>query len=217
MIKPAYGQPISHETLAQTKDFFDALLRLLHPFMPFITEELWQHLNDRREGESIMYAPTPVASEVNQTCLDEMDAAKEIITGVRAVRASKNIPMRDMLQLRVIGDYTVPFEAIIRKLAILEDIQTNAEKNPASASFLVGTTEFNIPLENNIDVAAEIERLEKELAYNEGFLASVMKKLSNEKFVTGAPAKVVEMERKKQQDAEMKIANIKQSLASLKK
>ena len=217
MIKPAYGQPIDEETLKSTKRFLDALLRMLHPFMPFITEELWQHLDDRRDGESIMYAPMPEAHDIDIDLLNSMDRAKEIITGVRAVRASKNIPMREMLTLNVIGDNAIPFTEIVTKLAVLEQVNINAEKNPAAASFLVGTTEFNVPLQNNIDVAEEIARLEKDLEYQKGFLASVMKKLSNERFVNNAPAQVVEIERKKQADAESKIANIEASLASLKK
>ena len=217
MIKPAYGQPIDEETLKSTKRFLDALLRMLHPFMPFITEELWQHLDDRRDGESIMYAPMPEAHDIDIDLLNSMDRAKEIITGVRAVRASKNIPMREMLTLNVIGDNAIPFTEIVTKLAVLEQVNINAEKNPAAASFLVGTTEFNVPLQNNLDVAEEIARLEKDLEYQKGFLASVMKKLSNERFVNNAPAQVVEIERKKQADAESKIANIEASLASLKK
>lgn len=216
MVKPAYGTPIDSETLKATKNYFDALLRLLHPFMPFITEELWQHLDDRREGESIMYAPLPEPKAVDEKCIKDMELAKEIITGVRAVRASKNIAMREALTLNIVGNTAVPFEAIVKKLAVLENVVVNAEKNPAAASFLVGTTEFNIPLDNNIDIAEEIARLEKELAYNEGFLASVMKKLGNERFVNNAPAQVVEVERKKQADAESKIANIKATLAALK-
>ncbi|MDE5608744.1 MAG: class I tRNA ligase family protein, partial [Muribaculaceae bacterium] len=217
MIKPAYGQPIERKVLKATNDFFDALLRLLHPFMPFITEELWQHLDDRREGESIMYAPIPVATSFDKDALEKMDRAKEIITGIRAVRASKNIPSKDRLKLNIIGDAVIPYMPLIIKLAVLESINNNCEKNPAAASFMVSTTEFNIPLEANIDVAQEIDRLEKELSYFEGFLASVMKKLGNEKFVNGAPAKVVEIERQKQADAQAKIANIKATLVALRK
>ncbi len=216
MIKPAYGSPIESETLKATKEYFDALLRLLHPFMPFITEELWQHLETRRDGESIMYATLPVAGVADEKCLAEMEMAKEIITGVRAVRASKNIPGKDLLTLNVVSDFGIPNCEIVKKLALLEKIETNACKNPAAASFLVGTVEFNIPLENNIDIEEEIIRLEKELAYQNGFLVSVMKKLSNERFVSNAPQQVVDIERKKQADAEAKIANIKATIASLK-
>lgn len=216
MVKPSFGSPISRQTLQVTREYFDALLRMLHPFMPFITEELWQHLGDRREGESIMYAPMPLADHVDEKCLAKMDLAKEIITGVRAIRASKNIPMRDALTLNYIGSFEVPFVSVIEKLALLDNIEPISEKNPPAASFMLGTIEFEIPLCNTIDVTSEIQRLEKDLIYQEGFLNSVMKKLNNEKFVSGAPAKVVENERKKQADAETKIASIKASIAALK-
>jgi len=216
MVKPVYGSPIESDTLNATKEFFDALLRLLHPFMPFITEELWQHLDKRADGESIMYAQQPEATIIDVKCLDDMEIAKAIITGVRAVRASKNIPMKESLTLNIAGNFDIPYEPIVSKLAILDKIVANVQKDPTAVSFLVGTTEFSVPLKNNIDVAEEIARLEKELAYNEGFLASVMKKLGNDRFVKNAPAQVVEIERKKQADAESKIANIKASLASLK-
>lgn len=216
MIKPAYGQPIDKATYDATLGFFDALLRLLHPFMPFITEELWQHLAERRDGESIMYAMTPEAKAFDTLVVEQMETAKEIITGVRAVRASKNLSPKDALKLNVVGSSLSLPVSIVKKLANLESINENAVKDAASASFLVGTTEFNIPLEGKIDAAAEIERLEKDLKHYEGFLKSVMAKLSNERFVNNAPAAVVVTERKKQADAESKIANIKASLEALK-
>ncbi|MGM9848089.1 MAG: valine--tRNA ligase [Muribaculaceae bacterium] len=216
MVKPAYGEPIDSVTYGKTLEYMDKLLRLLHPFMPFITEELWQHLAERKEGESIMYAAMPVAGNVNEKLLAEIEAAKEIITGVRGVRAAKNIPQKDALSLVAIASEVPAYQEVIVKLANLSAISVSAEKDSAAASFMVGTTEFNIPLTQNIDVAAEIERLEKELDYLRGFLASVMKKLSNERFVNNAPAKVVEVERQKQADAETKIANIEQTLAALK-
>ena len=189
---------------------------MLHPFMPFITEELWQHLAERKEGESIMYAPMPVAGNVNAELLNNIEYAKEVIAGVRGVRASKNIPQKDTLSLKVLAAQAPAQESVILKLANLDSIAVSAEKDPAAASFMVGTTEFNVPLTQNIDVKAEIERLEKELDYLRGFLASVMKKLSNERFVNNAPANVVEVERQKQADAETKIKNIEQTLAALK-
>ena len=216
MVKPAYGEPIDSKTYCQTLEYLDKLLRLLHPFMPFITEELWQHLAERKEGESIMYASVPVASEVNKKLLDDVEYAKEIIAGVRGVRAAKNIPQKDALSLRIIGDELLSYQEVIAKLANLSEVVAVAEKDAAAASFMVGTTEFNVPLAQNIDVEAEIERLNKELDYLRGFLASVMKKLSNERFVNNAPAQVVEVERRKQADAETKIANIEQTLAALK-
>lgn len=216
MVKPEYGKPIDRSTIDATNDYFDALLRLLHPFMPFITEELWQHLANRREGESIMYAPTPVSKSVDYALLASMERVKDVITGVRAVRASKNIPSKDTLTLSVVGSDNLAHPQVIMKLANLDSINTGCEKNAAAVSFMVGTIEFNIPLENNIDITREIERIEKEIAYQQGFLASVMKKLGNEKFVSSAPAKVVDMERQKKADAETKIANLEASLKALK-
>ncbi|MDE5811067.1 MAG: valine--tRNA ligase [Muribaculaceae bacterium] len=216
MVKPAYGEKIDGDTLRVTEQYFDALLRLLHPFMPFITEELWQHLADRREGESIMYAPVPEATEINADDINRMLRAQEIITAVRGVRAAKNLSPKEVLSLNVIASELNAPEAVICKLANLSAINIGAEKDAAAASFLIGTTEFNVPLNNKIDTAAEIERLEKEKAYLEGFLASVMKKLGNERFVNNAPAAVVEAENKKRSDAESKLAAIAETLSALK-
>lgn len=215
MVKPDYQKPIDRAGYDATIRFFDSLLRLLHPFMPFITEELWQHLGERREGESIMYASMPVAGVADAKILAEMETVKEIINGVRGVRAQRNIPARDALQLNIIGP-AIPMEAVAAKLGNLSGIATVTEKDPAAASFLVGTTEFNIPLLNNMDVEAEIAKLNKELEYLTGFRASVEKKLSNERFVNNAPAAVVEAERKKLSDASSKIDTIRQTLAALK-
>lgn len=215
MIKPAYGQPIDKATYQTTLGFFDALLRLLHPFMPFITEELWQHLAQRREGESIMYAPMPQPKAYDAAILARMELTKEVITGVRGVRASKNIPLKDMLTLNVVAGEAEMADDLVKKLANIETINCNADKDASAVSFMVGTVEFNIPLSGKIDAAAELERLRKEEAYLEGFLASVMKKLSNERFVNNAPAAVVEGEKKKQADAESKLANIRASIAAL--
>ncbi len=215
MIKPAYGQPIDNVTYHKTLNFFDSLLRLLHPFMPFITEELWQHLSQRNEGESIMYATMPTITPYDQAILSKMEMTKEVITGVRGVRASKNIPLKDMLTLNVIADSAEMNDGLVMKLANVEAINYNAAKEASAISFMVGTTEFNIPLSGKIDATAELERLRKEEAYLEGFLASVMKKLSNERFVNNAPAAVVEGEKKKQADAESKLANIRASIAAL--
>ena len=217
MIKPAYGQPIDKATYEATLGFMDALLRLLHPFMPFITEELWQHLAERRDGESIMYAMTPSVKEFAATVVDEMELAKEIVTAVRGVRAAKNLSPKEALTLNVVGASVAAPRSVISKLANLDAINEQAEKDATAAGFMVGTTEFNVPLSSKIDLSAEIERLEKDEKYYEGFLTSVMKKLSNERFVNSAPAAVVEGERKKQADAESKLANIRASLAALRK
>ena len=185
--------------------------------MPFISEELWQHLAERQDGESIMLARIPEPSEVNHTLLAQMTQAKEIISGVRSIRKAKNIGNREALQLHVMGGLDNPFTGIIAKVACLDNIVENAEKDPTAASFLVGTLELAVPLGNNIDVAAEIEKLEGELKYAQGFLAGVEKKLANERFVANAPEAVVAMERKKKADAESKIATLTATLAALRK
>ena len=216
MVKPAYGQPVDRATYEATLGYFDALLRMLHPFMPFITEELWQHIAERREGESIMYAMMPEAGEADDALLQRMELAKEIVTGVRGVRASKNLSPKESLDLRVVGAPLpdVPVE-VVCKLANVGSVAGDADKDAAAASFMVGTLEFNVPLANSIDVAAELERLNKDLDYYRGFLASVEKKLSNERFVSNAPAAVVDAERRKQADAQSKIASIEASIKAL--
>lgn len=217
MVKPAYGAPIDRTTYDATLQYFDVLLRLLHPFMPFITEELWQHLAERKEGESIMYASLPVAGQFDEHLLSDMDVAKEIIAGVRTVRLQKNLPNKETLPLQVVGGKaSVPCVSVVKKMANLSDISESDTKDATSVSFLVGTVEYAVPLGGNIDIDAELKKLESELAYNEGFLQSVLKKLGNEKFVNNAPAKVIEMERKKQSDAEAKIAMLKESISALK-
>lgn len=215
MVKPAYGEPVDKATYEATLNYFDTLLRLLHPFMPFITEELWQHLQERKPGDSIMYAQLPVAGEVNAGTLEAMAHAKEVIVGVRGVRAAKNISPREALVLNVIGAWDDALDAVVKKLGNLSEINPGAEKDAAAATFMVGTTEFNVPLTNNIDVDAELARLNKELDYYRGFLASVMKKLGNERFVNNAPEAVVAAERNKQKDAESKIAMIEASIKAL--
>ncbi len=211
MVKPAYQKPVDGATLRATNGFFDELLRMLHPFMPFITEELWQHLADRRPGESIMYAPMPAAGEPDDSLLRAMESAQEVVGGVRAVRAKKNIPAKEELRLLVLGDFDVAVHDVVRKLANVSEITLHAEKDAAAMSFLVGTTEFEVPMASNIDVA----RLHKEYEYYKGFKASVEKKLSNERFVGNAPAAVVENERNKLADAEQKLASIAASIAVL--
>lgn len=215
MIKPAYGSPIDKVTLDTTLGFFDSLLRLLHPFMPFITEELWQHIAERRDGESIMYAPTPQVGEINTSLLQVMEQVKEAVNGIRNVRAEKNIPNKETLTLNIIGTWSKDRDAVIVKLGNLDAIHHNAEKDPAAATFMVGTTEINIPLANNIDVEAELAKLQKDLDYYIGFKASVEKKLNNERFVSNAPAAVVDGERKKLADAETKISNLTQAINAL--
>ena len=216
MVKPAYGQPIDRATYEATLGFFDTLLRLLHPFMPFITEELWQHIAERKDGESIMTAQLPKAATVDEATIAAVNTAKEIIAGVRTVRLQKNIPNKEALELQQVATTEVPVLSIVMKLANLSAVNNVTEKDATAAAFLVGTTEYAVPLGNNINVEEELKKLEADLKYNEGFLQSVLKKLSNEKFVNNAPAKVIEMERKKQSDAEAKIATLKESIAALK-
>lgn len=215
MVKPAYGKPVDRATYEATLGFFDALLRLLHPFMPFITEELWQHIAERKDGESVMTALLPKAGAFSEQTIADMDVAKDIIAGIRTVRLQKNIPNKEELELQVMGKGNVPVESIIKKLANLSAVANVSEKDATAAAFMVGTTEYAVPLGNNINVEEELKKLEADLKYQEGFLQSVLKKLSNEKFVNNAPAKVIEMERKKQADAEAKIATLKESIAAL--
>ena len=217
IIKPAYGEPIDKATYDTTLGFFDILLRLLHPFMPFITEELWQHISERADGESIMYANLPKAGIVDADVVKLMSEAKEIVSGVRNVRTSKNIPNKNALTLQVVGKFTNPYATIIKKLAGVDEISEVASKDATAASFLVGTTEYAVPLGSNINIEEELDKLQKELEYMQGFLRTVEKKLSNEKFVAHAPETVVNGERKKKADAESKIATLQESIAALKK
>ena len=217
-VKPAYQQPIDRATMDATLRFFDSLLRLLHPFMPFITEELWQHIDERKDGESIMYAPiNQTPADADSDLLKAMEEAKSIISGVRNVRLSKNIPQKQPMNLMIVGKWTNPFKSIVEKLGGLENITDADAKDPAAASFMVGTTEYCVPLEGAINVEEEIKKLQAELDYAIGFLKSVEKKLSNERFVTNAPEAVVAAERKKQADAQSKIKTLEESIAALKK
>ena len=217
MVKPGYQQPVDKSTYLSTLGFFDALLRLLHPFMPFITEELWQALEPRKEGESLMVALIPEVAPVDNLYLEDFEIAKEIVGGVRTIRLQKNIPNKEALELQVLGEHNDHFNAVFAKMCNLSSIIRTEEKTAGSASFLVRTTEYAVPLGNMINVEEELAKLQDELKYQQGFLASVMKKLSNESFVSKAPAKVIEMERKKQADAESKIKSIEESIAALKK
>ena len=220
MVKPAYGQPIDQKSYDATLRFFDALLKMLHPFMPFITEELWQHIYDRKDGESIMREkleiPAPTAEE--QKLTSDIEAVKQIIAGVRTVRNQKNIAQKEQLSLQVVGKND--FEAyndVTLKMANLDKIEVIAEKSADASSFMVGTDEFAVPLGDLIDVAAEIEKAEAQLKHLEGFLMGVRKKLSNENFVAHAPEKVVALERKKESDSVEKIAALKATIEELKK
>ena len=217
MIKPGYQQPIDRATYDATLTYFDALLRMLHPFMPFITEELWQHLYERKEGESIMYARMPEAHPVDDTIIDRFETTKQIVAGVRTIRLQKGIANKEPLMLQIIGAHDHANDCILTKMTNLEAIEAIDEKDPAAASFRVHATEYAIPLGNNIDVEAELKKLEGELQHAQGFLKTVMGKLNNERFVQNAPEAVVALERKKKADAEEKIKSLEESIATLKK
>ena len=217
MIKPAYQQPIDKTTYKATLGFFDTLLKALHPYMPFITEELWQALEKRKSGESIMISSIPQAKSVNEKIIADFENTTEIIAGIRSVRLQKNIPNKETLNLQIIGKHKADFDTVIFKLCNLNGIEQTNEKPSGAVSFLVGTTEYSIPLENLINVEEEIKKMEEEIVYYEGFLNSVRKKLGNEKFVANAKAEIVEAERKKEADAESKIASLKESIEALKR
>ena len=217
MIKPGYQQPVDKTTYQATLGFFDALLRLLHPFMPFITEELWQALEPRKTGESIMVSLMPKATQVDASYIESFGKVKEIVSGVRTIRLQKNIPNKEALTLQVLGSHDDAFNPVIAKMCNLSEITKTDEKAAGAVSFLVGTTEYAVPLGSMISVEEELAKLREELKYQQGFLASVVKKLSNENFVNKAPSKVIDMERKKQSDAESKIKTIEESIAALTK
>ena len=217
MVKPAYQQPIDQKTYDATLRYFDALLRMLHPFMPFITEELWQHLYDRKEGESIMTARMPEPQPVNMEIINRFETTKLVVAGIRTIRLQKGIANKEQLTLQIIGAHDHSNDCILTKMTNLATIETIEEKDPAAASFRVHATEYAIPMSNAIDVEAELKKLEAELKYAQGFLKTVMGKLGNERFVQNAPEAVVAMERKKKADAEEKIKSLEESIAALKK
>ena len=223
MIKPAYGSPIDSKTLAATLDIFDQLLHIIHPFMPFITEELWQHIADRKEGESLMVSvfKTSAPTKDDAALIAKVEEMKQIVSGVRAVRQSKNISPREPLALQVVGAAknsvtSIPALAeIIKKLAGLSQIENVAEKTEGTQAFLVGTDEYAVPIGSLIDADAEREKTEAEIKRLQGFMAGIEKKLGNERFVQNAPAQVVELERKKLADAQSKIAALEATIKSL--
>jgi valyl-tRNA synthetase len=216
VVKPAYGQPIDRATYDAVIRFFDMLLRLLHPFMPFITEELWQHLNERAEGESIMLAQLPAVHEADKKMLEDFEHLKEVVAGIRTVRKQKQIKQVEQLVLNAGPGHDSRLDAIITKMGNISGINNVAEKDPTAAAFIVGKVEYSIPLADKVNVEEEIAKLEKDLDYYTKFLNGVEKKLSNERFVANAPEAVVAMERKKKADAEAKLVTIRTSLAALK-
>ncbi|MBS2213175.1 valine--tRNA ligase [Carboxylicivirga mesophila] len=218
-VKPAYQKPLDAATYKATSEFFDKLLRLLHPFMPFLSEELWQALEERQEGESIMVSEMPTVKGLDASIIDKFEMLKEGVGGVRTIRKEKNIPMKDALSLSIFAGegFTPDFNAVLCKLANLNELNMVNEKVEGAVSFMVRTSEYFVPMEGLIDVEAELEKLTKELAHQEGFLKGVMKKLGNERFVSSAPEAVVAKERQKQADAEAKIKTLTESIARLKK
>ncbi|MCT4647529.1 MAG: class I tRNA ligase family protein, partial [Carboxylicivirga sp.] len=218
-IKPAYQKPLDAATFKATCQFFDKMLRLLHPFMPFLTEELWQALEERKEGESIMMVDMPTVTGANADLLDKFEMLKDAVGGVRTIRKEKNIPMKDALSLSILAgeEFSADFNAILTKLANIDELNQVNEKVEGAVSFMVRTSEFFVPMDGLIDAEAEIAKLEKDLAHQQGFLKGVMKKLGNERFVSSAPEAVVAKERQKQADAEAKIKTLTESIERLKK
>jgi len=220
IIKPEYQKPIDRITYDATVALFEKLVKLIHPFMPFITEEIWQLLYDRKDGESIMIARMPESKKFNRDILAGFESVRETISAVRTVRKNKDIPNKEKIELLILGniaDYDIEFLPVIMKLCNLSDIRFVSEKQDGSASFMVGTIEYFIPLTGKLDIESEIAKIQEDLNYNLGFLVNVMKKLENERFVTNAPASVLDLERKKKSDAESKIKSLEEALKSLRK
>ena len=216
VIKPAYGSPVDKTTYDATLRFFDMLLRMLHPFMPFITEELWQHLEERKDGESIMYANMPTGTEADAKIIADFETVKETVAGIRTIRKQKQLPQKEALELNVKGPRNADMDSVLTKMGNLTAIVEVEEKKPTASAFIVGATEYSVPLEGKINVEEELAKLNKDLEYYTKFLAGVEKKLANERFVANAPEAVVAVERKKKADAEEKLAAIRAALAALK-
>jgi len=217
-IKPEYKKPVDRMTYDSTIAIFDSLLRIMHPFMPFITEEIWQMIEERKDGESLMISPLPKAKKHDRDLIAGFEKAKEIISNVRAVRKEKQLPLKDSVELAIKAEnngFNMEFLPVIKKLCNISDVKFVTVKLENSAAFMVGTTEFYIPLGDKIDVEAEMTRIEADLAYYRGFLESVMKKLNNERFVKNAPQNVIELEQKKKSDTELKISALEEALKGL--
>jgi len=220
IIKPEYQKPVDRVTLNATIDIFDKLLKLIHPFMPFITEDLWQMLLERKNGESIMVSLIPEAKKFNKTLIADFESVKQTVSAIRTVRKEKGIPNKDKVELLIRTDqdlYDAELLPVILKMCNLTHIAFISEKQAGTVSFMVGTTEFFIPVEGRIDIESELNKLNEELKYNRGFLATVMKKLDNHRFVENAPSSVLELERKKKSDTESKIKSIEKRIRELKK
>ena len=217
IIKPAYQQPIDATTLKRVHTIFEDLLKILHPFMPFLTEEIWHYIKERSPEEALIIAKWPEAKSINDTLISEFDFATEVISGIRTIRKQKNIAFKDAIGFSVVNNENVSntFDEVIAKLGNLEHFAYVTEPVEGALTYRVKSNEYFIPMEGSIDVEAEIQKLNEELKYTEGFLKSVQKKLSNERFVNNAPDEVVASEKKKEADALAKIETIKASLLSL--
>ena len=219
-IKPEFGKPMDVETYRRTIGFMDKLVRMLHPFMPFITEEIWQYIEERKEGESIMVQQMPDAGKVDKSLLEQFEDMKEAVTAIRKIRKEKNLPAREKLQLQILdqnNNYSNRFESILEKLGILDSLEETKEKPNGALSFRVGSVEYFIPLAEHANPEEELKELKKELTYQTGFMKQVMSKLNNERFVQNAPPQVVEMEQKKREDAQNKIRVLEERIAGIKK
>ncbi len=216
IVKPGYQQPVDKKTFEATLSFFEQLMELLHPIMPFITEEIWQLIYDRGSDESIMVTEVPRKGPSDAELLTSFEKVKELITSVRNIRKDKEIPNKEALSLKVNGEHMAQYDPIVRKMANIDHIEGISGKPDNAVSFMVGTTEYYIPVENLLDKEEEIKKLEEELEYTRGFLQSVLKKLDNEQFVRNAPEKVIDRERKKKEDAEQKIKTLEERISSLK-
>jgi valyl-tRNA synthetase len=218
MIKPAYQQPIDKATFDKAIEMLESNLKLLHPFMPFLTEEIWQLIADRTPEEALIVSTWPELKPFNADLISDFDNITEVISGIRTIRKDKNIPFKDTIELKAINseNLTTHFDSIVTKLGNVSAFEYVSAKVDGALSFRVKSNEYFIPITGNIDVEAEIAKLTEELNYTKGFLKSVEAKLSNEKFVNGAPEKVLNIEKQKQADALAKIATIEQSLAGLK-
>lgn len=216
LVKPAYQKPIDRASYEATLSFFDKMVKLLHPFMPFITEEIWQLMGDRKDGESLMVEEMPEAESFSNDMIEAFESVKEIISGVRNIRNENNIPQKEAIALKVKGDYKHLYNSCIVKMANLSDIEPTSTKIEGAVTFMVKSAEFYIELGDLVNVEEELKKLNEELKYNKGFLNSVMKKLSNERFVNNAPEKVVDIEKKKKEDAEAKIKVLEERIASMK-
>ena len=218
MIKPGYEQPIDRQTLEKTKYFFEELLKVMHPFTPFVSEELWHALNERKDGEDIVIAEWPKVRAVDEQLLTGFDKAEKIISQIRNIRKNNNIANKVKLEMYVRADAATQtnFDSIIVKMGNLSVFEYVSDKIQQANSFIVEGVEYFVPFGDVVDVDAEIKKMEEELGYSKGFLKSVQGKLSNERFVAGAPAQVLDLERKKEADALGKIQLLEEKLASLK-